>query len=335
MGEADESLKKLKDGLESLLDKVKLSKHVAVATASQSPSSPSTTLMHVRFQENVANVHSFAYYLFECAQNYALSRRRRKELKRQMADAEDDADISVGALISTAVRDAFLEFNKKYPHRSSEVGEVLAYCIAVEQLEATQLAAKMSLKTNNNMPVHGLDGIHGKVENGWLTLYFLESKLSKTANDGAKEFATSVAEFTTSAKQYRREYSIVKELGNLDALPEAERQVALNYFDVFASPDDVQKRERYVGVILYSDAEAFQKLPQVSDDQEPGFHEKTFAASYTKELQHHQDAAVKHLKDSGADLNKCRLYFVVVPDKDVVRTLFYQALGYVPPKEPV
>lgn len=332
MGESADSLPTLKACLESLLDKVELSKYVAVAAESASPSAPSTTLMHVRFLENEANVRSLAQYLWLCAQNYALSRRKRRELRQQMLDAPPD-DISVAGLMTTAVRDAFLEFNKKWPHRSGEVGEVLAYCIAVEQLEAAQLAAKMSLKTNNNMPVHGLDGIHGKVEKGHLTLFFLESKLSTSANAGAKEFACSVADFTNNNKQYLREYSIVKELGNLDVLAEADRKIALDYFDVLASPDKVPKRERYVGVIIYSDDQAFKGLPPISDDQEPGFHEKAFAASYMKKLQAHQDTAAKHLADNKADVNKCRVYFIAVPDKDVLRTLFYDALGIVPVKE--
>ncbi len=330
MGEKEDSLLQLKAGLEGLLDPVELSKHLAVAVESKPPSLPSTTLMHVRFREDKADVEKLANYLWGCAQNYSLSRRRRDELREQMAKAPP-GDLSLVSLVSTAVRDAFLEFNKAHPHRSSEVGELLAYCIALEQLGAAQLLAKMALKTNNNMPVHGLDGIHGKVEDGWLTLYFLESKLSSSANSGAKEFAESVAGFSNDTKQYQREYQLVKELGNLDVLSPNDREIALEYFDIFGS-SDIPKRERYVGVILYSDASAFESLPPVSDDQKPGFHEKVFAGAYSTQLDHHQAAALKHLKASDGKAEKCRVYFVVVPDASVVRELLYQAMGYVPPK---
>lgn len=330
MGEKEDGLLQLKAGLEGLLDPVELSKHIAVAAESQPPSQPSTTLMHVRFREDKADVEKLANYLWRCAPNYSLSRRRRDELRAQIAEAPP-GDLSVVTLVSTTVRDAFLEFNKAHPHRSSEVGELLAYCIALEQLGATQLLAKMALKTNNNMPVHGLDGIHGKVEDGWLTLYFLESKLSSSANSGAKEFAESVAGFSNNTKQYQREYQLVRELGNLDALSPDDKKVALEYFDIFGS-SDIPKRERYVGVILYSDASAFASLPLVSDDQKPGFHEKVFAENYAKQLQHHQVAAHKHLTASSGKAEKCRVYFVAVPDAGVVRELLYQAMGYVPPK---
>lgn len=331
MGEKEDGLLQLKVGLEGLLDHVEISKHLAVAAESQPPSQPKTTLMHVRFREEKPDVEKLANYLWRCAQNYSLSRRRREELRAQMAEAPP-GDLSLVALVSSAVRDAFLEFNKAHPHRSSEVGELLAYCIAVEQLGATQLLAKMALKTNNNMPVHGLDGIHGKVEDGWLTLFFLESKLSSSANSGAKEFAESVAGFSNDTKQYQREYQLVRELGNLDALSLEDKKVALEYFDIFGS-SGVPKRERYVGVILYSDASAFSSLPLVSDDQKPGFHEKVFAENYAKQLEHHQGAVKKHLSDSQGKAEKCRIYFVAVPDAGFIRELLYREMGYVPPEE--
>lgn len=328
--EMEDGLLQLKAALEGLVDPVELSKHLAVAAKSQDSSIPCTALMHVRFREDKPDVEKLANYLWHCATNYSLSRRRREELRDKMAEAPP-GDLSLVNLVSTTVRDAFLEFNEAHPHRSSEVGELLAYCIALEQLGAAQLLAKMALKTNNNMPVHGLDGIHGKVEDGWLTLYFLESKLSSSANSGVKEFAESVAGFSNDTKQYQREYQLVKELGNLDALSPGDKKVALDYFDVFSS-SDIPKRERYVGVILYSDSSAFASLPPVNDNQKPGFHEKVFADAYAQQLQHHQATALRHIKANNGKAEKCRVYFVAVPDTSVVRELLYQAMGYVPPK---
>jgi Cap4 SAVED domain len=120
--------------------------------------------------------------------NYALSRRRREAFQKALKDKT--ADVSIATDIVRAVRSVFIEFQKDYPGRASEVGEVLAYCIAVDHLKAT---SKMSLKTSGNMPVHGLDGIHALFEKHALTIYFLESKLAKTANDGAREYAESLS----------------------------------------------------------------------------------------------------------------------------------------------
>jgi len=329
MGEPAEDLALLKAGLATLKDKVELSKHVAVAATSADPSTPGTTLMHVRLQENLANVHNLSAYLWNRAAYYALSRKRRQEFEEQVS-ADPQAVLAVATLIVRATRDAFVEFRQSNPNRASEVGELLAYCIAIEQLDAAQLAAKMSLKTNSNMPVHGWDGIHATVEDGFLVIYFLESKLSQSANAGAADFATSVAKFFTDKKQYRREYSIVRDLGNFDGLDPASRDVALRYFDVLASPDEVQKKERYVGVVLYSDDKTFKSLPPVAKGQGPGFHEKALSEAVAKLLDHHQGAAQKHLEKEGADPAKCLLYFVTVPDTEEVKKLFYDEMGYVP-----
>ena len=106
-------------------------------------------------------------------------------------------------------------------------------------------------------------------------------------------------------------------MGNLDTLDEESRKVALRYFDVMASPDDVPKRERYVGVVLYSDDKLFKGLPPVNNQQQPGFHEKELAATYSRELEHHQKAAMKHLTDASSTLSssltrmKCVSCFMV------------------------
>ncbi len=329
MREVEEGLAQLKADLIGLKDKVELSKYVGIAISSSAPSQPTTTLMHVRLQENLANVRSLSRYLSRKAANYALSRKRRDELRKEF-ETGPDGDVSLAMAIAEATREAFLEFEASYPHRASEVGELLAYCIAIEQLNAAQLAAKMSLKTNSNMPVHGLDGIHASVEGEWLVLYFLESKLSQSANDGAADFAKSVSSFTTNKKQYKREYSIIRDLGNFDSLDPKSRKIALQYFDVMASPEDAPRRERYVGVVLYSDAKLFNSLSSVDNAQQPGFHESELAIAYAKNLAHHQQAAMKHLENHGADPYKCLIYFVVVPDVGELRQMFYDTLGYVP-----
>src|SRR5256885_10174872 len=64
MGEFKQGMEKLEADLVALKDHVQLSKYVALATVSADPSQPATSLMHVRLQENLANVQSFARYLW-------------------------------------------------------------------------------------------------------------------------------------------------------------------------------------------------------------------------------------------------------------------------------
>lgn len=321
-------LSTLESGLKRLLDTSSLDDYVSLAIASSAKSAPHSALMHVRFKEDLGNSLALADFLCNQALNYALSRKRRLEVRKKMLEAQG-ADISSMGAILTAVRDVFIEFHKEHPSRASEVGEVLAYCIAVGQLGAAQVAAKMSLKTSANMPVHGLDGLHAKVENGCLYIYFLESKLSQSANKGVADYAESVAGFGSNVKQYLLEYTVARHLSNLDSLEGEEKELALQAFDVMGAPSAVARRERSIGVILYKEG-LFGKLSPVEDGQPADFHEREFVDAYAKLLKRHQEAASRHLNKHSVDPKKCRVYFVAVPDVNELRELFYNRLGYKP-----
>lgn len=316
----------LKKAIEDLLDSAPLDTVVACAVpidTSTSANHPRTALLHTIFNEDKPQIDALARFLWKQSVNYALSRRRRVAFLKILQTSS--ADLSAAADIIQVVRNVFIEFRKQYPSRASEVGEVLAYCIALHHLKAAQVAAKMSLKTSPNMPVHGLDGIHAIFENDALTVYFLESKLSQSANDGVREYAESVAGFLKDEKQYLREYELVGELGNLDSLEGDARELMLQHFDVVGKPN-IHRRERSVGVICYSEKKHFANTIPVSDGPIDA-HEKHFAGNYAQERTHHQQAALKHLQAQGADPNKCIVFFVAVPDVDALREKFYAAMG--------
>lgn len=327
----DSTINTLASGFKRLLENSKLEEYVALATTSEPPSIPNVSLMHVRFKEDLGNSLALAGFLCSQALNYALSRKRRQALIKGLIEmnAAGSADLSSAGPLLTAVRDSFIEFHKDYPSRASEVGEVLAYCVAANQLGASQVAAKMSLKTSGNMPVHGLDGLHAKVENSCLYIFFLESKLSQSANAGVKEFAESAAGFGSNDKQYLLDYTLARDFGNLDSLEGDERELAIKCFDIMGEPNLVPRRERSVGVVLYKDP-LFKKLSPVADGQPPDFHEQEFGSAYTKQLSRHQQAALKHLQNNSVDANKCRVFFVAVPDVDELRERFYDQIGYKP-----
>ncbi|MEN4958681.1 DUF1837 domain-containing protein [Pseudomonas syringae] len=289
--------------------------------------SPKLALLHVRFQEDIPNTLSLADFLSSQAVNYALSRRRRDAYMAQLASGKN-GDLSLTSQIHKAVKNAFIQFRKEYPSRASEVGEVLAYCIAVHHLNAAQLVAKMSLKTSTNMPVHGLDGIHASVKDGLLHIFFLESKLAGTAASGTADYAESIAGFGSNKKQYLQEYGLARDLGNLDALPQADKDRLMEYLDVFNSPN-APKRERSVGVICYSESQHFaNKLPV--DDGALDKHELHFGNLYANDHKRHHKNVSNQLEKHGVDANKCMLYLVAVPDVDELRELFYDSLGILP-----
>lgn len=281
---------------------------------------PRTGLLHVRFSEDNPQIDALGEFLWAQCMFYALPRKRRLEFQNAIAE-----DFSVTARVNQAVRDTFIEFNKKHPSRASEVGEVMAYCVAQKQLYAAQVAAKMALKTSYNMPVHGLDGIHASFENGEMTVYFLESKLAGSANSGVKEYAKSSAAFSSDRKQYLKEYQIVSDLGNFDSLTGPAREAALAFFDVQDNPD-APRRERYVGVICYSESRLFNDKIPVSEGPVSA-HETHFAGLLKAEHGLHKGRANKQILAAGANPSKSIVFFVAVPDVNALRRAFYRAMG--------
>lgn len=221
------------EALKALLNPSKADEHLICAAADPVDDvgdGPRTSLLHLRFNEDLPKVETFVSYLWEQCFFYALPKR-----KQDLLAKEAQKDPSVMLRVGAVVRDAFIKFNEQTPSRASEVAEVLAYIVVQHYLTAPQVVAKMGLKTSSNMPVHGLDGIHAKYENGALTVYFLEAKLAQTANAGAKDYAGSASNFAGNRAQYLREYQIVADLGNLDALSDDDRALALEHFDVLGT----------------------------------------------------------------------------------------------------
>jgi hypothetical protein len=320
----------LSDVIDKLLDQSPLDDFVSCAqdfSVATPIIPPKLALLYVRFQEDIPNISSLAEFLSSQAVNYALSRRRREAYIAALK-AGKNGDLSVASQVHRAVKSAFIEFRTEYPSRASEVGEVLAYSVAVSRLNAAQLVAKMSLKTSTNMPVHGLDGIHASVKDGVLNIFFLESKLAGSAASGTADYAESVAGFGGNQKQYLQEYGMVRDLGNLDALGPEDRERLMEYLDVFGKPN-APKRERSVGVICYSETKHFgNKIPV--DDGPLDKHEMHFSQLYANDYGRHHKNVTNQLAAQGVDATKCMLYLVAVPDVDKLRVEFYDSLGIAP-----
>ena len=110
--------------------------------------------------------------------------------------------------------------------RSGEAGELLLYMLLERMLGLPQLLCKMSLKTSQQMHVHGTDGVHARMEaDGRLALYWGESKLHRTFNSAVDDCVKSIAPYLGPAPGAReqdlmllREYVNVEDQRVVDAL---------------------------------------------------------------------------------------------------------------------
>ena len=81
--------------------------------------------------------------------------------------------------------------------RSGEAGEMLLYMLLEAALQAPQMVAKISLKTNPQTETLGSDGIHMKWNacDGVMDIYFGEAKLYRHAGDAIKSAVVSIDQF--------------------------------------------------------------------------------------------------------------------------------------------
>ncbi len=320
--------KTLADALATLINPADVDDYIrcAVEYVLDPEAAPPISLLHPRFNEDLPRISDLATFLWKQCFYYALPRRKQKKFLAAIAK-----DPSMIMETARTVQSAFMDFSQKNPSRSSEVGEVIAYTLVQHLLKAPQVAAKMALKTSANMPVHGLDGIHARFEDGAMTVFFLEAKLTRNANSGAKAYAESAKEFLSNRSQYLREYEIVADMGNLDDLQGDARDAALAYFDIIGNRP-MQRRERYVGVVCYSERKVYSdKIPIGSGLIDT--HENHFAKKLALLKDRYRKAALKHLEANGANPAKCFIFFLAVPDVNQLRRDFYAAMGLPPPPD--
>lgn len=106
--------------LEKLLDKSPLEKYVKLAVQSAAPSSPTTSLMHVGFKENLGNSLALADFLWNQALNYALTRKRRDQVRAKLASAPNGDISDIGGPVNAA-RDHVVSAGSRL-RRSSKSG---------------------------------------------------------------------------------------------------------------------------------------------------------------------------------------------------------------------
>ncbi|XHR30867.1 MAG: DUF1837 domain-containing protein [Chthoniobacteraceae bacterium] len=309
---------------------------VKCAVASKETQAPRIDLLFVRFNEDRPDEHGLAEVVYHQVVNYALPRRKIAELLSKCRPGA--IDFSPHSKLLAEARRAFISYNsstidkepkekktkrKKPPAntRYAEIGEVVAFCVASHFLSAGQVAAKMALKTNSEMPVFGLDGIHVRSEpDGSVTVFFLEAKMVGDAKSGAKQYSKSAGGFDKDRAHKLNEQRIARDLSNLDILESAARESAIEYFDPY-SEKQANLRERFVGVIIYSEPAYCEKLP-ITDATPLNAHEENFAKNYQathpglcKDL----NAA---LSKAGAEPGRCRAFFLAVPNVDHLKQLF-------------
>lgn len=92
--------------------------------------------------------------------------------------------------------------------KAGEIGEMILWLLMEVILKAPQIVAKMDLKTNSKLEVFGSDGIHVKIDEEVLNLYFGEAKFYNNIYKALDSAFESIEKFHEES-MYSREYNLV------------------------------------------------------------------------------------------------------------------------------
>jgi hypothetical protein len=208
--------------------------------------------------------------------------------------------------------------------RSGELGELVLFILIEAFMNAPQIACKMYLKTNENMPVHGSDSIHAifDASSGQLELLWGESKIYQDISSSLDEICSSIKSFndiSSARPPHARDIDVLKD--HVDISEPLMREAFLKYFDPYTRESTLVSES----FCCFSGFEfsAYNSIMKKA----PAEVEPTFKAEYSKRIK----SAISLFESK---LKKCciehlNFYFFLLPFSSVkdFRKAFFRKLG--------
>ncbi|QXH95912.1 DUF1837 domain-containing protein [Pseudomonas ogarae] len=206
-------------------------------------------------------------------------------------------------------------------NRNGEAGELLLYILTEWLLAAPQLLAKMSLKTNPEMPIHGSDGVHVRYcsTQSKLLLYWGESKLYSDIGDAINSAVKSI-EKSLSSTSLDHEIELVKRYIDFSNMEENARNAILSYLDPF--DENYNERQDIITCLIGFD---FEKFSQIAQEDDP---EDTFRLLAEKKLEEISVTLTNTLQKRNLEHKEIEFFFFPVPSVQELRNLFQKKIGW-------
>jgi hypothetical protein len=210
---------------------------------------------------------------------------------------------------------------QKATNKNGEAGELLLFLLTEWILKAPQLLAKLPLKTNRDVPVHGTDGIHvGYLpEKKTLCTYWGESKLYGDVNTAIAKAVESI-EKALKSENAEYELSLVKRHIDTAGLSPDEKSLILSFLDPFEH-ENYNKRINVTTCLIGFDFAAYSELGENSDEQKFGL----LALSKLREL---APRLSNSLKSAGIKGHLVEMFFFPVPSVQDLRDQFQAKIGW-------
>jgi HamA len=210
---------------------------------------------------------------------------------------------------------------QKATNRNGEAGELILFLLTEWILKAPQLLAKLPLKTNRDMPVHGTDGIHVGYVPGKNTLctYWGESKLYKDVNEAISKAVESI-EKALGAESVEYELALVARNISGAGLSSEQKSLLLSFLDPLES-ENYNKRVNVTTCLIGFDFDAYKQLDVNSDEQQ-------FAPLALAKLRELAPRLSASLKAAGIQSHLVEMFFFPVPSVQDLRDQFQAKIGW-------
>ncbi len=270
------------------------------------------------FGADGADIDALVEYIYRALVPFCLPR---GEVGRITKAALASGDVHAIIALGDRARELFVR-TRGASAAGGEAGELILFLLLEAIIKAPLLVSKMSLKTNNNMNVHGRDGIHIRysAQLKGLVLHLGESKLHQGFAAAVDDAVKSVLDYLEDRALRRREIDLVN--GNMDLTglpPEAEVHLR-GTLNPYASPP--APIHRIHSCFIGFDYNAYAKLAGVNAQSLEAEFQKVYAKRAAK--------AAPLIFDKVSKLPpSTRLHFFVMPFPDVslFRKTFAQKMG--------
>lgn len=267
-----------------------------------------------------ATIWEFISVLLDYVTPFALHRHQVDELDKSFGEiSPQDYRIKCERLYREAIS-LFIRAQKE-TNRNGEAGELILYLLTEWILKAPQLLAKLPLKTNRNVPVHGCDGIHiGFIpKKNTLCTYWGESKIYADVDKAIVEAVKSI-EKALRPENIEYELALVTRHIETVGLSPEEKSLVLSFLDPFEQ-ENYNKRINATTCLIGFDFDAYGKLNVDSTEEQ-------FRVLAQEKLQELAPRVSKALKSAGVASQIIEFFFFPVPSVKDLRDQFQAKIGW-------
>lgn len=276
------------------------------------------------FRQAKATVDELTEIAWQHLTPFALTRREIDEVRAlEGVIPFDDLMLKITQLNATATK-LFIKANKA-TNRNGEAGELLLFLLTEWILGAPQIIAKMTLKTNPQMPVHGADGVHVKYcpDTERLFIYWGEAKMYADVGAAITSAATSIAK-SLEPDALGHELQLVQRNIDFASLGIEGKTALLRYLDPYE--EKYNERIDIITCLIGFDFDGFQKASMGGpENAEQAF--RTLAKTKLAEIAPDVAGAINAVGLGGRAIE---FFFFPLPAVQEFRNLFQARIGWTP-----